>query len=75
MRVAIRSLIAKRLHPRKTLRTVLAHFLLLRRVPKVGVELAQEDVQGPDLPIQRPGARDGPTSVVVGFLLPDPAYS
>jgi len=35
-------------HPRQTVRTVQAHVLLLIRVPEIGVEEAQEDVQGAD---------------------------
>ena len=33
---------------RETVRTVQAHVLLLIRVPEIGVEEAQEDVQGAD---------------------------
>jgi len=36
------------LPPLQTLRSVQEHVLLLRRVPEVGVEEAQEDVQGAD---------------------------
>jgi len=36
------------IHPHETVRTVQEHVLLLPLLPEVGVEEAQEDVQGAD---------------------------